>query len=61
MFIYNCLKLAGNKAPNDELFDLSERQQLLVKRSIALPKVSSWILQCIAEGTTDYSCDIVSH
>lgn len=33
----------------DEMFDLNEEQQKIVKKSMALPKVVGWITQCIAE------------
>jgi hypothetical protein len=35
---------------NDELFDLAAQQRVLVKKSIALPKITAWIQQCFREN-----------
>lgn len=60
------LKITSTKSANskyressnlieDEMFALSDVQQELVKKSIALPKVTTWILQCLQEGNYDAS------
>lgn len=36
-----------------ELFTLSESQQSVVKKYLALPKLTSWVSQCINEGNYD--------
>lgn len=35
---------------SDDMFSLSPEQQQVVRKSLALPKVSAWILQCLREG-----------
>lgn len=36
-----------------ELFTLSESQQNVVKKYLSLPKLTSWVAQCISEGNYD--------
>jgi hypothetical protein len=35
---------------NDEMFALNEDQKNIVLKNLVLPKVSSWIKQCISEN-----------
>jgi hypothetical protein len=44
------LKRQDASVTND-MFSLNEEQQRIVKKNMALPKVTSWISQCISEGT----------
>lgn len=37
----------------DEMFDLNEQQQKIVKKNMALPKIVSWVTQCITEKNFD--------
>lgn len=37
----------------NDRFDLNDKQQALVRKTLALPRVSSWIKQCIAESNFD--------
>lgn len=40
----------GKPIVDAEMFDLTPGQQQLVRKNMALPKVTTWITQCIAEG-----------
>ena len=38
---------------DNKMFELSKTQEALVRKNLALPKVSGWIKQCIAESNFD--------
>eukprot|EP01041_Mallomonas_annulata_P007394 gene7394-15092_t len=44
------LQLEGGEAVNSDLFALNEEQKKIVRKNLALPKVSNWISQCILEN-----------
>lgn len=48
MFKMN-LKAGDKAAINDKMFSLDENQRAIVMKNLALPKVSTWIAQCISE------------
>lgn len=35
---------------NDDMFSLDEDQQRIVRKNLALPKVTSWVSECLAQG-----------
>ena len=35
---------------SDDMFDLNNEQRAIVVRTMALPKITAWIQQCINEG-----------
>ena len=43
---------AGQNTPEvvDEMFDLNEAQRKLVRKTLALPKVASWVTTCIQQS-----------
>ena len=43
-------KMGQSTGLKDDMFVLNKEQQNIVKKTMALPKVSSWIGQCISEG-----------
>lgn len=48
------MKLEQKKSQvNDEMFTLNQAQIDLVERNLALPKIASWIKQCITEDNYD--------
>ena len=48
MYKMQLVKKDGSVTPG--MFSLNEAQQKLVRKNMALPKVTSWITQCIREG-----------
>ena len=47
------MELKKQRGVNADMFQLNEKQRNLVKKALALPKVTSWIRQCIAENNFD--------
>lgn len=43
--------LGDGRGVSPEMFELREDQRAIVERQLVLPKVSSWVAQCITEGT----------
>jgi hypothetical protein len=50
MFKLQLERPSGSNKIESEMFSLTEEQQQIVRKNLALPKVSSWITQCISEG-----------
>jgi hypothetical protein len=44
------LNSGGSNQVSDEMFSLNEAQRDIVRKNLALPKISSWISQCIQEN-----------
>lgn len=47
------LNLQNPSVTFDDMFELNPKQRELVKKSIALPRITSWIMQCMKEGNFD--------
>jgi len=41
---------AGDTSVSNDMFDLNEKQQQIVRKNMALPRVTTWIAQCIQEN-----------
>ena len=50
MFKMNIGKARGL---SERMFQLNPEQQRIVRKNLALPKITGWINQCIAEGNFD--------
>lgn len=53
MKLTNSAKGIAAGAIKDEMFDLNEEQQKIVRKNMALPKIVSWVTQCITEKNFD--------
>ena len=49
--MYRLQLLKHNSAISNDMFALNEAQQQIVKKNMALPKITSWISQCILENS----------
>lgn len=47
------MELSKGRGVAKELFQLTEQQQRLVRKNLALPKVTTWINQCLTESNFD--------
>jgi hypothetical protein len=47
------LQLTKGKGVKEDMFNLNQEQQRIVRKNLALPKVTTWITQCINENNFD--------
>ena len=48
--VYITITIGDKSGVRSDMFDLSEEQRKSVRKHLALPKVTSWIMQCINEA-----------
>lgn len=47
------MNIGKGRGLSERMFQLNPEQQRIVRKNLALPKITSWINQCITEGNFD--------
>ena len=47
------MNIGKSRGLSEKMFELNPEQQKIVRKNLALPKVTGWINQCISEGNFD--------
>lgn len=47
------MNIGKSRGLSEKMFELNSEQQKIVRKNLALPKVTGWINQCISEGNFD--------